>query len=334
MTQSHPPAERRHRRSIPRRCDSNMTVPRTRATRATRSHRRCSPTASISWDAASNITGHGASSAPVPRSRMRSCSSRAARAPSRTCARRRSSSTMVSSQPARTAGRRCASTSARSTTRSRRLFPAGFYYKTFMWPPTPKWWLRYEHLIRRAAGMGRAAHEPDPDHYEHQYAHCDVLVIGGGAAGLAAARAAAHSGARVIICDERATWGGGRPDPTRRSMAARLATGWRKRRRYSQAQPNVRALTRTTAFGYYDGNLVGAIERVTDHLPPPPPHVPRQRLWLIRARSVILASGAHRARHRLCRQRPAGDDAGRRGARISRALRRAAGDSRSRLHEQ
>ncbi len=172
------------------------------------------------------------------------------------------------------------------------LFPAGFYYKTFMWPPTPKWWLRYEHLIRRAAGMGRAAHEPDPDHYEHQYAHCDVLVIGGGAAGLAAARAAAHSGARVIICDERATWGGAGPDPNA-MIDGRAAGGWMaEAAALLQAQPNVRALTRTTAFGYYDGNLVGAIERVTDHLPSPPPHVPRQRLWLIRARSVILASGA------------------------------------------
>ena len=83
-----------------------------------------------------------------------------------------------------------------------RLIPAGFYYKTFMWPPTPKWWLKYEHVIRHAAGMGRAAAESDPDHYEHQYAHCDVLVIGGGATGLAAARAAAHTGARVIVCDE------------------------------------------------------------------------------------------------------------------------------------
>src|SRR5213079_1133306 len=63
-----------------------------------------------------------------------------------------------------------------------RLLPAGFYYKTFMWPPTPRWWLRYEHLIRHAAGMGRCATVPDPDRYEHQYTHCDVLVIGGGPA--------------------------------------------------------------------------------------------------------------------------------------------------------
>ena len=78
-----------------------------------------------------------------------------------------------------------------------RLIPAGFYYKTFMWPRTPRWWLRYEHVIRRMAGMGRAAREPIPTRYEHQYAHCDVLVIGGGVAALAAARAAAARPARA-----------------------------------------------------------------------------------------------------------------------------------------
>src|SRR2546423_8312262 len=87
------------------------------------------------------------------------------------------------------------------------LLPAGFYYKTFMWPPTPKWWLRYERFIRRAAGMGRAPETPDPDRCEHQYAHCDVLVIGGGAAGLSAARAAAKAGARVIVCQQSSCCG-------------------------------------------------------------------------------------------------------------------------------
>ena len=87
------------------------------------------------------------------------------------------------------------------------VLPAGFYYKTFMWPPTPTWWLRYEAFIRRAAGMGRAAGAPDPDRYEHQHAHCDVLVIGGGPAGLAAARTAAAAGARVIVCQQSAHFG-------------------------------------------------------------------------------------------------------------------------------
>ena len=75
------------------------------------------------------------------------------------------------------------------------LLPAGFYYKTFMWPPTPRWWLRYEHFIREAAGIGRAPSEPDPSSYAHQYAHCEVLVIGGGPAGIAAA---AHAAGCVV----------------------------------------------------------------------------------------------------------------------------------------
>ena len=174
-----------------------------------------------------------------------------------------------------------------------RLLPAGFYYKTFMWPPTPRWWLRYEHVIRAAAGMGRGAVAADPDRYEHQYAHCDVLVIGGGLAGLAAARAAAGTGARVMLCDENPSWGGGVCDDDTMvddlgamqwiaDSAARLA-----------ASADVTLLSRTTAFGYYDGNLVGALERVTDHLASPSPYLPRQRLWMIRAKAVVLASGAH-----------------------------------------
>lgn len=174
-----------------------------------------------------------------------------------------------------------------------RLIPAGFYYKTFMWPPTPKWWLKYEHAIRHAAGMGRAATDPDPDRYEHLYAHCDVLVIGGGAAGLAAARAAASTGARTILCDENPRWGGGPlgDDATIDDLAA--AQWISETVQQLAAQPDVTLLPRTTAFGCYDGILVGAVERVADHLATPVPHSPRQRLWKIRAKAVVLASGAH-----------------------------------------
>jgi sarcosine oxidase subunit alpha len=174
-----------------------------------------------------------------------------------------------------------------------RFLPAGFYYKTFMWPPTPQAWLRYEHFVRAAAGMGRAAAESDPDRYEHQHAHCDVLVIGAGPAGLAAARAAAATGARVVVCDEGPRWGGSLigDDATvdGRSAAEWVATISRE----LAARPDVTLLARTTAFGCYDGNLVGLLERVADHLPAPPAHVPRQRLWKIRARAIVLASGAH-----------------------------------------
>jgi len=171
------------------------------------------------------------------------------------------------------------------------LLPAGFYYKTFKWPPTPKWWLRYERLIRRAAGMGRASDEPDPDRYEHQYAHCDVLVIGAGAAGLAAARRAADAGARVIVCQQSSRFGGSVLD-TDATIGERTARDWVQDTLAALAsRSHVTLLLRTAAFGYYDDNLVGALERVTDHLPNPPDALPRQRMWMIRAKAVVLASG-------------------------------------------
>jgi sarcosine oxidase subunit alpha len=142
---------------------------------------------------------------------------------------------------------------------------AGFYYKTFMWPAS--FWERvYEPLIRRAAGLGRASRLPDPDRYESAHAHCDVLVVGAGPAGLAAARQAAATGARVIICEQD---------------FAPIDVG-----------PGITVMPRTCVFGYYDGNTLGAIERVADHLPEPPAGQPRQRYWTIRAGRVVLATGA------------------------------------------
>jgi NADPH-dependent 2,4-dienoyl-CoA reductase/sulfur reductase-like enzyme len=120
----------------------------------------------------------------------------------------------------RTAGRRCPSTSARSTTSRSPIFSAGFYYKTFMWPKAA-WKNFYEPKIRAAAGLGVAPDQPDPDHYSSRYAHCDVLVLGGGAAGIAAALAAAESGVRVILVDEQAELGGA----LRFESRARSSTG-------------------------------------------------------------------------------------------------------------
>ena len=172
------------------------------------------------------------------------------------------------------------------------LLPAGFYYKTFMWPPTPRGWLRYEHYIRRAAGMGRAAVEPDPDRYEHEYAHCDVLVIGGGIAGLSAALTAARAGARVIVCQQSPQLASSVLDGNEGSDQQPVRDWAAQASAKLAAHPDVTLLTRTTAYGYYDGNLVGAIERVTDHMAVPLPHLPRQRMWMIRAQAVVLASGA------------------------------------------
>jgi sarcosine oxidase, subunit alpha len=87
------------------------------------------------------------------------------------------------------------------------MLSAGFYYKTFLWPRS--FWARlYEPAIRAAAGLGKAPKSVDPDRYTHQYTHCEVLVIGAGPAGVAAALAAASTGVRVMLCDEQATLGG------------------------------------------------------------------------------------------------------------------------------
>jgi sarcosine oxidase subunit alpha len=174
-----------------------------------------------------------------------------------------------------------------------RFVPAGFYYKTFMWPPTPKAWLRYERFIRAAAGMGRAPTEPDPDRYEHQYAHCDVLVIGGGPAGLAAARAAASSGVRVILCEEGPRFGGSLIGESATIDGVDAGTWIDASVRALAGHPDVTLLPRATAFGCYDDHMVGLLERVTDHLTTPPAFAPRRRLWKIRARAIVLATGAH-----------------------------------------
>jgi len=167
---------------------------------------------------------------------------------------------------------------------------AGFYYKTFMWPR--KLWERvYEPAIRQAAGLGRASQEPDPDRYEKAHLFCDVLVIGAGPAGLAAALTAARSGARVCLCDEDFLLGG-RLNSERYEIDGASGSAWARRVEAElSSMHDVRILRRTTVFGAYDGDF-GAIERVCDHLPVPPPHLPRQRLWRIVAKRTVLASGA------------------------------------------
>ena len=168
---------------------------------------------------------------------------------------------------------------------------AGFYYKTFMWP-SALWERLYEPLIRRAAGLGRAAGLPDPDRYEQTYAFCDLLVIGSGPSGLGAALAAARSGARVILCEEDFVFGG-RLAGDRRNIDGMPGRLWAQRAIDELASfPEVRLMRRTTVFGVYDGGTFGAIERVADHVPQPPAHQPRQRLWRIVARHAVLAAGA------------------------------------------
>lgn len=169
---------------------------------------------------------------------------------------------------------------------------AGFYYKTFMWP-RKAWDKVYEPFIRNAAGLGHAPVHEDPDHYASQFAHCDVLIIGGGIAGLTAALAAAQSGASVIICDEQAHFGGAFHFDVDPIIDGKNGFDWAQQTAAKLASmDNVQILNRTTAFGYYAQNFVGLVERVTEHVSAPAAEMPRERLWQVRAGKVIIATGA------------------------------------------
>jgi len=171
-----------------------------------------------------------------------------------------------------------------------RLLPAGFYYKTFKWPASL--WTTYEHFIRNAAGMGKAPGEGDPDRYDKMHRHCDVLVVGAGPAGLAAALATARAGARVILADEDSELGGNLLS-SEEYIDGTEASEWLKAAQAELASmPEVTLLPRTTVFGYYDHNHLTALERITDHLADAPEQMPRQRLWSFRAKQVVLATGA------------------------------------------
>ncbi len=169
-----------------------------------------------------------------------------------------------------------------------RFLPAGFYYKTFMWPASM--WMTYEKFIRKAAGLGVSPVDDDPDVYHSTYAHCDVLVIGGGPAGIAAATAAANGSARVLLVDENNQLGGALLGTS--DNAASLAYRDKALQALKQNN-NVKILSRTTVTGYYDYNYLTAIEKVTDHLGPGNGgDAPRQRFWKIRAKQVVIAAGS------------------------------------------
>jgi sarcosine oxidase, subunit alpha len=167
------------------------------------------------------------------------------------------------------------------------LLPAGFYYKTFLGPGRDAWHRRWEPLIRRMAGLGCAPEAPDPDRYANRYAHCEVLVVGAGPAGIAAALAAAETGVRVILCDEQAELGGGLLAAPEAEIEGRPAWDWLAAALDTlRGNPRVTLLARTTAFHHGLQNFV-ALAQVLDR-----PDGLRERLWQVRARRVVLATGA------------------------------------------
>tara|TARA_B100000029_G_scaffold393253_1_gene390541 strand:+ start:283 stop:2964 length:2682 start_codon:yes stop_codon:yes gene_type:complete len=172
-----------------------------------------------------------------------------------------------------------------------KFFPAGFYYKTFMWPKN-FWYKIYEPIIRKAAGLGVAPMKPDPDRYEHKFEYCDVLIAGSGPSGLSSALAAAKNGARVILAEDKPRFGGS-------LLNDEVTIGNKKGKDWAdevisqlKSMSNVIVKNRSQVFGYYDHNMTVMVERTKDHIENPAKYIPRQKLWYIRAKEVILSTGS------------------------------------------
>ncbi|MCV6609344.1 MAG: sarcosine oxidase subunit alpha [Amphritea sp.] len=173
-----------------------------------------------------------------------------------------------------------------------KMMPPGFYYKTFMFPQSL--WHTYEGVIRKAAGLGRSPLENDPDEYDTINQHCDVMIVGAGPAGLAAAQTAARAGARVIIADEQAEFGGSLLS-SKELLDGKPATEWVNTVVEELAgYKDVMMLPRSTVNGYHDHNFLTIHQRCTDHIADKAPAGQvRQRMHRVRAKWVVLATGAH-----------------------------------------
>jgi len=172
-----------------------------------------------------------------------------------------------------------------------KFFPAGFYYKTFMWPKN-FWYRIYEPIIRKAAGLGVASLKPDPDRYEHKFEYCDVLIAGSGPSGLSSALAAAKNGAKVILAEDKSRFGGS-------LLNDEVTIGNKKGKDWAdevisqlKSMSNVIVKNRSQVFGYYDHNMTVMVEKIKDHIENPTKYTPRQKLWYIRAKEVILSTGS------------------------------------------
>ncbi len=171
------------------------------------------------------------------------------------------------------------------------FLPAGFYYKTFMWPKS-FWHKVYEPFIRKAAGFGVASIKHDQERYEHRYEYCDLLITGSGPSGLASAYAAAKNGARVILAEDKPRFGGtlltsevNIGNQTGKEWAENITAELKK-------MPNVIVKNRSQVFGYYDHNMLVMSERISDHLSKTKKYSPKERLWYIRAKEVVISSGS------------------------------------------
>ena len=172
-----------------------------------------------------------------------------------------------------------------------KFLPAGFYYKTFMWPKS-FWYRIYEPFIRKAAGFGVASTKYDSERYEHKYEYCDLLIAGSGPAGLAGAYAAAKNGARIILAEEKPRFGGS-------LLTSNVNIGNQSGKDWAdkiiaelKEMPNVTVKNRAQVFGYYDHNMLVMSEKVSDHLPKTKKYIPKQRLWYVRAKEVLISSGS------------------------------------------
>ncbi len=174
------------------------------------------------------------------------------------------------------------------------LLPAGFYYKTFMWPAS--FWKKYEYFIRKSAGLGKSPNEPDPDVYEHKFIHCDVLVIGSGISGIMAAKTAAKNGLQTLLVDEKPNLGGSTiyQNSENFKINNQNSGSWlEKEINEIKKLANLDIKTRTSVAAFHGYNFLLARESLTDHLPiEQRKNKTRHKLLKIRAKKVICATGA------------------------------------------
>ncbi len=173
------------------------------------------------------------------------------------------------------------------------FFPAGFYYKTFMWPP--KFWKTYEFFIRHAAGLGKSPKKDDPHKYEHFHYHCDLLVVGSGVSGLYTAEIAARNNLKVLLIEQENEIGGEILTTLGENTKINntLINEWKNNvinnlKNFS----NVKIVSNTTCFAYFHYNLLLAIQDLEPENGLTKTHEIRQRIWKIRSKKVVLATGA------------------------------------------